>query len=103
MMILVFVEDEIGFANWSNNNKNGYVLNTNGKTSYTKCTNKIHRPDCGTLNMEKHKYSMTTKDHEKYCSNDLNTIIDKADSLEPSWEYCGNCMKEYKKAANAIK
>ena len=39
---------------------------------------------------------MTKPGHAKYCSNDLNELKRKGDSLETEWEFCASCMKDFK-------
>jgi len=72
------------------------VLNINGKTAYTQSTNKIHKQQCGHLNKERNEGKMTKPGHAKYCSNDLNELKRKGDSLETEWEFCASCMKDFK-------
>jgi len=97
-MVLHFVENDIEYENWCKENTNGYVFNCFGGKENKSDMNIIHKADCPYLWRKKDEGKRTTR-YSKYCSRDLDTLINFVQKERgSSWKYCksNSCFRTAK-------
>ncbi|WP_223592378.1 hypothetical protein [Neobacillus bataviensis] len=88
-MVRRFKNEEEAYEKWCKEHENGYIFNNaGGKTG-----NVLHLVGCRHLTSARFigKY---TKCYPKYCSDNLNELIEKADkvSQQYGWRQCKACF-----------
>lgn len=84
-----FFKDEEGFIKWCKENKGGFVFNFFQRTYPD---NIIHYVDCIHL-WYKHNEGKRTTLRRKFCSSDIQELINLANELcRDSWKFCRTCQ-----------
>lgn len=88
-MVISFLQQEEDYEKWCTENKDSYVFNHAGGAT----GNVLHRVSCWHLNVSSRKGTYT-KTYRKYCSNDLEVLIEKAEQVSSSfpWRKCKSCF-----------
>jgi hypothetical protein len=89
--IIRFSNQEAGYEQWLQDNKNGFVFNHYGGTNASKDMNKIHHACCRFLHRIQDEGKRTTA-YPKICSSDLRELESHVVTLRgDSWVYCKSC------------
>jgi hypothetical protein len=90
--IITFSNDDVGYENWLEKNRSGYVYNQCGGKEGSKTMNKIHRADCRYLFRKQDEGKRTTV-FNKICSTSLEELEVYVQQLDgDTWVYCKSCF-----------